>query len=345
MLQMQIRPLTTLDECRQVAALERTVWGYADAEDVVPPPVLIVSIKRGGILLGAFDDGGAMRGFVYSMPAIKDGRPTQWSHMLGVMPEMRAAGLGARLKLAQRQAALDMGLDLIEWTYDPLQAGNAHLNFSKLGIVVEEYEENIYGESTSALHRGTPTDRFVAEWKLREPHVVRRIVAAGVPTVRDSSVWRHASRQPVAARGAVAAARAGGSRCRGTSRAGRDSRRLHGNARARRPVGAATGACRRAPLSRPISAAAIGRWTSFSIAMPGAGSICWPALKEREAEVSKAQHEGTKFSKTTRRRKPGTIQRLRAFSASTYRAKRGANRHQLNFFVSSSRLRAFVLNP
>ena len=94
---MLIRPLTTLEECRQVAALEKTVWGYADAEDVVPPPVLIVSIKRGGILLGAFDDGGSMRGFVYSMAAIIDGRPTQWSHMLGVMPEMRAAGLGARL--------------------------------------------------------------------------------------------------------------------------------------------------------------------------------------------------------------------------------------------------------
>ena len=122
-----------------------------------------------------------MRGFVYSMPAIKDGRATQWSHMLGVAPEMRAAGLGRRLKLAQRQAALDMGLDLIEWTYDPLQAANAHLNFAKLGVVVEEYEENIYGESSSPLHRGTPTDRFVAEWRLREPHVERRIAARGGP--------------------------------------------------------------------------------------------------------------------------------------------------------------------
>ena len=185
---MHIRPLTTLDECRQVAALERTVWGYTDAEDVVPPPVLIVSIKRGGILLGAFDDGGVMRGFVYSMPAIKDGRATQWSHMLGVAPEMRAAGLGARLKVAQRQAALDMGLDLIEWTYDPLQAGNAHLNFARLGIVVDEYEENIYGDSSSPLHSGTPTDRFVAAWRIREPHVERRIAARGVPVVRDSSV-------------------------------------------------------------------------------------------------------------------------------------------------------------
>ena len=185
---IQIRALTTLEECRQVVALEKIVWGYADAEDVVPSPVLIVSIKRGGILLGAFDERGEMKGFVYSIPGLKDGRPTQWSHMLGVTPDARAGGVGAELKLAQRQAALEMGIDLIEWTYDPLQAMNAHLNFAKLGVVVEEYEENIYGESSSPLHRGTPTDRFVAEWHLRVPHVVRRISPGGGPLVRDSTV-------------------------------------------------------------------------------------------------------------------------------------------------------------
>ena len=77
--------------------LERRVWGYTDAEDVVPPPVLIVSIKRGGILLGAFDDGGDDdAGSSTRSPAIKDGQPTQWSHMLGVMPEMRATPGSAR---------------------------------------------------------------------------------------------------------------------------------------------------------------------------------------------------------------------------------------------------------
>src|SRR5262245_41194210 len=122
---MMIRPLTTLDDCRRVAALERTIWGYTNAEDVVPPPVLIVSIKRGGILLGAFDPAGDMQGFAYSIPAIKDGCATQWSHMMGVVPRAREAGLGLRLKLAQREAALGMGIDLIEWSYDPLQAVNA----------------------------------------------------------------------------------------------------------------------------------------------------------------------------------------------------------------------------
>jgi predicted GNAT superfamily acetyltransferase len=185
---MQIRPLTTIDDCRAVAALEKTVWGYTDAEDVVPPPALIVSTKRGGILLGAFDENGTMKGFVYSIPAIKDGRLTQWSHMLGVTPDVRSQGLGLRLKLEQRLAALAMGIDLIEWTYDPLQAANAHLNFSKLGVVASEYEENIYGDSTSRLHSGAPTDRFVAEWNLREPHVERRITASGATLIRDRSV-------------------------------------------------------------------------------------------------------------------------------------------------------------
>ena len=185
---MPIRPLTTIDECRQVAALEREIWRYPDAEDVVPAPVLIVAIKRGGILLGAFDDAGAMRGFVYSVPAVKDGRLTQWSHMLGVVPEARESGLGGRLKLAQRAAALEAGIDLIEWTFDPLQALNAHFNFAKLGVVVEDYEENAYGTSSSPLHAGTPTDRFVAEWHITRPHVERRISAWGQPIVRDQSV-------------------------------------------------------------------------------------------------------------------------------------------------------------
>ena len=193
---MHIRPLTTLEDCRKVAELEKIVWGYTDAEDVVPPPVLIVSIKRGGVLLGAFDDAGEMKGFVYSIPALKDGRPTQWSHMLGVTPDARDSGLGVRLKLEQRHATLAMGIDLIEWTYDPLQALNAHLNFARLGVVVEEYEENIYGESSSPLHRGTPTDRFVAEWRLREPHVERRISSQRAARSRHFHHER-AGRQPI----------------------------------------------------------------------------------------------------------------------------------------------------
>jgi predicted GNAT superfamily acetyltransferase len=184
---MQIRDLTSIADCQRVVDLEKAIWGYTESDDVVGVPILVVTVRRGGILLGAFDDG-RLIGFVYSLPGLKNGRPMQWSHMLGVVPEARDTGLGTTLKLAQRRRALAMGLDLIEWTYDPLQALNAHLNFAKLGIVVEEYEENIYGDSSSPLHRGTPTDRFVAEWWIRTAHVERRLAPpAGHPVRSDAA--------------------------------------------------------------------------------------------------------------------------------------------------------------
>lgn len=187
---MPIRDLTTLEDFRRVVQLEKTIWGYTgESDDVVGVPILVVTVKRGGILLGAFDERDDLIGFVYSLPAIRHGRPSQWSHMLGVLPGVRDAGLGTRLKFAQRNRALAMGIDLIEWTFDPLQALNAHLNFVKLGVIVREYEKNIYGDSPSPLHRGAPTDRFVAEWWLRRPHVERRVAPYADVTPRASEVF------------------------------------------------------------------------------------------------------------------------------------------------------------
>jgi len=160
------RDLTARAEFDAVVDLERRIWGPG-YDDVVPTLILTITVMRGGILIGAFDET-RMVGFVYSLAGLKNGKPMQWSHMLGVIDECRNDGVGNRLKLLQRDRALAMGLGLIEWTFDPMQALNAHLNFTKLGVVVEEYEENVYGESQSPLHRGNPTDRFVAEWNIRE---------------------------------------------------------------------------------------------------------------------------------------------------------------------------------
>ena len=196
MTDIQLRDLRTIDEFREVVDLEKTIWGYTDQGDLVTVPVFIFTVHRGATLIGAFDpsarpgprDAAAqaslgadaterMVGFAYAVVGMKDGKPMMWSHMAGVLPEYRG-GLGFRLKLAQRERALAQGYDLIEWTFDPLQAMNAHFNFAKLGGVVEEYASNFYGESTSALHRGTPTDRVVLSWNITAPHVVRRIEQA-----------------------------------------------------------------------------------------------------------------------------------------------------------------------
>jgi len=189
---LHIRDLTAIEDFRQVVALEQAIWGYTDAADLVTVPVFIFTVHRGASLLGAFDSStplgprdvadqaslragsGRMVGFAYAVVGMKNQRPMLWSHMTGVLPEFRG-GLGYRLKLAQRERALSQGFDLIEWTFDPLQAMNAHFNFAKLGCVADEYAANFYGESTSALHRGTPTDRLVASWRIAEAHVVRRV--------------------------------------------------------------------------------------------------------------------------------------------------------------------------
>lgn len=174
MTDIRIRDLKTIDDFRRVVDLEHAVWGYTDSADTVTVPVFIFTVKRGATLIGAFDADDRMVGFAYAVVGMKDGRPILWSHMTGVLPDYRG-GLGYRLKLEQRARALAQGYELIEWTFDPMQAMNAHLNFTKLGGVVEEYAENFYGESTSALHRGTPTDRLIVSWRIGEPHVIGRL--------------------------------------------------------------------------------------------------------------------------------------------------------------------------
>jgi predicted GNAT superfamily acetyltransferase len=187
MTDIQIRDLHTIDDFKRVVDLEREIWGYTDSADMVGVPVFIFTVHRGAVLIGAFSAAtspaepspGRLVGFAYAVVGMKGGKPLLWSHMTGVLPEYRG-GLGYRLKLAQRERALAQGYELIEWTFDPMQAMNAHFNFAKLGGVVEEYAPNFYGESTSALHRGTPTDRVVLSWKIGEPHVVRRIEPAAL---------------------------------------------------------------------------------------------------------------------------------------------------------------------
>jgi predicted GNAT superfamily acetyltransferase len=181
---MELCTLTTIDEFRQVSALEQQIWGYTTTEDAMPALILLVSSRIGGLVTGAFDRQ-RLVGFAYAMPGIRDGQPFQWSYMLGVEAGYRGAGLGWRLKLEQRRLVMASGLDLIKWTFDPLQALNAHLNFAKLGTIAREYHQDAYPDSSSALHAGTPTDRLVAEWCVRSGRVAERLDAVERGTVRE----------------------------------------------------------------------------------------------------------------------------------------------------------------
>lgn len=167
---LEIRSLTDLAHFERCVVLQLEVWGYSDG-DVIPRRVFIVAQKIGGQVLGAFD-GETIIGFAMSLPGYRNGRSYLHSHMLAVLPEYRNAGLGRRLKLAQRDDAIARGFELMEWTFDPLEIKNAHLNIARLGAIVRRYQPDFYGPSSSPLQGGLPTDRLYAEWWLNSPRVV-----------------------------------------------------------------------------------------------------------------------------------------------------------------------------
>ncbi len=175
------RHCDTYEQLEACIALQKEVWGFADA-DVVPVRLFIVAQKIGGQVIGAFD-GEELVGFVMSIPGTRSGKPFLHSHMLAVRSSCRNLGLGRRLKLAQRDDAIRRGIDLVEWTFDPLEIKNAHLNLARLGAIARRYNINQYGQTSSPLHGGLPTDRLVAEWWLRSKRVENLMKNGSLPPV------------------------------------------------------------------------------------------------------------------------------------------------------------------
>ncbi len=172
-LDLEIHQLSTLTEFNEAVRLQREIWGFDDTE-LLPPRLFVVASKIGGQVLGAFDRN-KMVAFCLCIPGLKPGgKYYLHSHMLGVLPSYRDTGLGRRLKWEQREFALANDVDLIEWTFDPLEIKNAFLNIERLGAVVRRYVHNQYGTTTSPLHGGLPTDRLIAEWWIRSDRVGAR---------------------------------------------------------------------------------------------------------------------------------------------------------------------------
>lgn len=169
-----IRPLRTIQELRECVALQEETWGHGFSERV-PTAILKVAQILGGVASGAYDESGALVGFVFGMTGVRAGEVVHWSDMLAVRRTLRDGGLGAELKAYQRRVLLESGVTKMFWTFDPLQARNAYLNFSKLGIVVREYARDMYGQTDSPLHRGIGTDRFIALWLMDSERARARI--------------------------------------------------------------------------------------------------------------------------------------------------------------------------
>ena len=183
---IQIEKLTRLEQFEACAKLQNAVWGYEPA-DAVSQKMFLLAQHIGGQVLGAYD-GAELAGYAMSMPGVRDGQVYLHSHHLAVLPPWRNRGVGRRLKLAQRDDALRRGIERMEWTFDPLEIRNAHLNIAKLGAISRRYYRNFYGPSSSPLQGGLPTDRLVAEWWLRSDRVERALRGEAVTTAITTEV-------------------------------------------------------------------------------------------------------------------------------------------------------------
>ena len=172
-----IKVLESPEEMAATEELQRTIWPGSET-DVVPAHLMITAVHNGGVVVGAFVED-RLIGFVFGFPGIEftpDGpRPKHCSHMLGIHPDQRDAGIGFTLKRAQWQLVRHQGLDHVTWTYDPLLSRNAYLNIAKLGAVCSSYRRSEYGDMRDGLNAGLPSDRFQVDWWINTRRVERRL--------------------------------------------------------------------------------------------------------------------------------------------------------------------------
>jgi predicted GNAT superfamily acetyltransferase len=178
-----IRPCTSFEELDACVDIQEQVWGYEE-RDIIPRRLFVVARRIGGHVIGAFlaSEPDKMVGFAMALPGFRDGSPYLHSHMLAVLPPWRNSGVGRRLKLAQRDDALNRGISLMEWTFDPLEIKNAFLNIHRLGVIVRGYTPNFYGPLHSELQAGLQSDRLHAEWWMDSSRV--RAALDGTPESR-----------------------------------------------------------------------------------------------------------------------------------------------------------------
>jgi len=170
---ISIRELDGFADLLQVKAVEKEVWGMAD-EDSLPMTLAVALQAAGSIFMGAFD-GPKLIGFAFGFLGKEHGQPAVHSHMLAVLEPYRQHDVGRRLKLAQRERTLAMGIREMTWTFDPLQSRNAHLNVAKLGVVSDCYKIDFYGPETSSMLHRNGTDRLWVRWLLDSKRVQSRI--------------------------------------------------------------------------------------------------------------------------------------------------------------------------
>ena len=154
----QCQSLESINECRTLFDL---TWKNSSGTEITPN-LLQAMIHSGSYLSGAFIDDRII-GAAFAFPATNSGLHLH-SHMTAVLDEFRDKGVGYALKIDQWNWAKKHKYSHLSWTFDPLVRRNAKLNIVKLGVDINTYHPNFYGDMPDALNAGDESDRLMVSW-------------------------------------------------------------------------------------------------------------------------------------------------------------------------------------
>jgi len=170
---IELKRIKKMEDFKKLTGIQKSAWGFSDL-DIEPHYVMTRAQKYGGLVQGLYFNG-ELAGYTYALIGKWDGEYFIYSHQAAVKKEYQDKGFGFLLKKAQRDEVRKMGYHVMRWNFDPLESMNAFFNIHRLGIISVEYERDIYGIGESGLHKGLPTDRLIAIWKLDSDRVVKKM--------------------------------------------------------------------------------------------------------------------------------------------------------------------------
>jgi chorismate synthase len=188
----RFRKLEKPEEFRQVAEVERAVFGPDSAGLAPSVPMQRALQDNGGLVLGAFADI-YLAGATASVLGWDGTTLYHYSLLTAVRPEYQNHQLGTRLKLAQRDEVLRLGLHEVRWVTDPLSSRAAWLHVRRLGARPDRYYPHYYGQLADAVNQGLETDRVRVVWSLDAPEVERRANGQLPSPEDDRRRWERSS--------------------------------------------------------------------------------------------------------------------------------------------------------
>jgi predicted GNAT superfamily acetyltransferase len=179
-------------EAQRIPALQQQIWGSLP-EELYPVDIHSAEFASSTSLLARVD--GQVAGFLFGFYKFGGSPlPVDWcerfngdlrleSQIMGVLPAYRGLHISSLLKRRQAEIALDEGIQVINWTADPLQYTNASLNLGRLRAIAFDFFSNLY-PFRNQLNR-VPASRLGLTWLSATQRVQERWRGESRSTVID----------------------------------------------------------------------------------------------------------------------------------------------------------------